>query len=603
MRELNERAIIIKYRRRERERVYKNLEDDQPSRRARRQRERGTRTVVDLHKNVDDSSDLLEQVAAVAPAPVLSSNIFSQTSKPSVVERRKVSPESTKVEEHEIFQTPRVFEMKTTSSKYHSFKGALSPTETVSKFLHAKGNAHMEAEELEGCVALLKNELQEEQNVLETIRSAVKRPFLPSTQKITTTVPRTALFSSRKKKAPLYFGPGFGRHSAPYRKLIKPPVYNSPSSTKRARVDLYGSQKEVGNLQTSIREKTSASSSRNSTLIRSSIQAQTPGKHVDFEDAKTQKGSATARRIMDIIGEMDPQPVAPVAQDILNPYELASPISHRRVDPKPKPEIVAKAITTSDATVHKKLTPMELLEKSMPKELRDEAPPVASISSFVAPPLTKEAPSAIETIPSPSANGTQSEPEVAVKNLEDAFRGKNSILIIVIRIQKIINPLEIEPGSSNLALAFDQSNRDMQVVAKLSESELPTYQFGTESDKVNTRLDLSNATDLTQEPPEMKFEFTLEPAYDQQDVTLREAKIISTLCLVSYLTLVFGRPIPTEGTGSALKQHSNNWKKQLDTAVDYKPGDEYAENEFEDYVDDYMFLLPDGSQPSHPDEQ
>ncbi|ORY01693.1 hypothetical protein K493DRAFT_90795 [Basidiobolus meristosporus CBS 931.73] len=274
--------------RKERERVYKNLEDDQQSRRVRRQRERSTRTVV-KHDNVDDSKDLLEQVAAVPPAPVLNSNIFSQASKTLAVERKEASPEPVKVDEHEAFQTPRAFEIKTAGSKYHNFKGALSPAETVSKFLHAKGNAHMEAEELEGCVALLKNELQEEQDILnnpsqvETTRSAMKRPFLPSSQKITTTVPRTALFSSRKKKAPLYFGPGFGRHSAPYRKLIKPPVYNSPPSTKRARVDLHSSQKETGNLQSSIREKASPSSLRSSTLIRSSNQAQTPGKRVDLE--------------------------------------------------------------------------------------------------------------------------------------------------------------------------------------------------------------------------------------------------------------------------------------------------------------------------------
>ncbi|ORY01691.1 hypothetical protein K493DRAFT_312302 [Basidiobolus meristosporus CBS 931.73] len=82
-----------------------------------------------------------------------------------------------------------------------------------------------------------------------------------------------------------------------------------------------------------------------------------------------------------------------------------------------------------------------------------------------------------------------------------------------------------------------------------------------------------------------------------------KANIITSVWLVSCLALAYGRPVPSEVTGFALKQHSSNWKKQLDTAVDYKPGDEYAENEFEDYVEDYMFLLPDGSQPTHSDEE
>ncbi|ORY01692.1 hypothetical protein K493DRAFT_90791 [Basidiobolus meristosporus CBS 931.73] len=219
---------------------------------------------------------------------------------------------------------------------------------------------------------------------------------------------------------------------------------------------------------------------------------------------------------------------------------------------------------------------MELLEKSMPKEFREEAPPVASISSLIASSRSKETPAAIESTPSPSANTTQSKPEVAIKNLEGAFRSveppkENPSEIPEQKISQVepeSSSLPITPDEPtfafSLARAFDSSNRDMQEVARLSEPELPTYEFGTESGKVRARMDLSSATGLldsgissvqaptflkgatstipnptsvakdTQELSEMNFEFSLEPAFDQQDPILREVAGCLVASLPSY---------------------------------------------------------------------
>ncbi|KAK9768554.1 hypothetical protein K7432_000698 [Basidiobolus ranarum] len=580
--------------RKERERVYKNSEEEQKSRRSRRQRERSTRIIVEQDKDNEENVEFLEQVAAVAPAPVLNSNIFTQTSSwVTTGDDEETFAEPMKVESltkstYETFQTPRALDMKSPNFRHSNFNGAMSPSETVSKFLHAKGSAQMEAEELEGCVALLKNEIQEEEESFDNFKSidegkpTLKRPFVPSTQvtKITSTVPRTALFSNRKKKAPLYFGPGFGRHCTPYRKIIKPPVYSSPPSTKRARVESYTSQKGSSGLQSTTRENTTQSL-RTSTLTRSAVQAQTPRKDLGSEDNKAQKSSATARRIMDIIGEMDPHPAVPAAQDILNPYELASPISRRRTEPKAKPEIVAKTITTSAKMANKKLTPMELLEKSMPKELREEAPPVASISSTIVVPSTKTASTIAGEISSSQSVKTIQpvETKTTAKKLESAFRSveasidnskSNTEQTSATKTQTVqleshnadVSAHSVEPTFNfSLSPSFDLSDVIMQEISKIPQSELPVFKFGNEA-KPSTKFDASAATSLlnsgissvkapnlklgkssaervniptptketlpaistplVQESSDVQFNFTFEAAYNQQDPILKE---------------------------------------------------------------------------------
>ncbi|KAK9768552.1 hypothetical protein K7432_000695 [Basidiobolus ranarum] len=77
--------------------------------------------------------------------------------------------------------------------------------------------------------------------------------------------------------------------------------------------------------------------------------------------------------------------------------------------------------------------------------------------------------------------------------------------------------------------------------------------------------------------------------------------IFALCCFLGSFSLVAGRPVPQEASASVTKHnksHTGTWKQKLDHAVDYKPGDEYEENDFEDYADDYSFLLPDGSEPT-----
>ncbi|KAK9765789.1 hypothetical protein K7432_005605 [Basidiobolus ranarum] len=45
-----------------------------------------------------------------------------------------------------------------------------------------------------------------------------------------------------------------------------------------------------------------------------------------------------------------------------------------------------------------------------------------------------------------------------------------------------------------------------------------------------------------------------------------------------------------------------SWRQKMGNAVDYKPGDEYEESEFEGYADSYAYLLPEAQYSYDADE-
>ncbi|KAK9709819.1 hypothetical protein K7432_008774 [Basidiobolus ranarum] len=62
------------------------------------------------------------------------------------------------------------------------------------------------------------------------------------------------------------------------------------------------------------------------------------------------------------------------------------------------------------------------------------------------------------------------------------------------------------------------------------------------------------------------------------------------------------QPIPSNEIHSPIAKYSpkleqgESWQEQLEQ-VEYTPGDEYEEDQFEDYANDYSFLLPDAPRP------
>ncbi|KAK9709818.1 hypothetical protein K7432_008773 [Basidiobolus ranarum] len=79
---------------------------------------------------------------------------------------------------------------------------------------------------------------------------------------------------------------------------------------------------------------------------------------------------------------------------------------------------------------------------------------------------------------------------------------------------------------------------------------------------------------------------------------IKSGTILVVCVLITFVCLVAGSPIPQTSEASAHDSSRGTWKQQLERAVDYKPGDEYEENEFEDYADNISLLLPDGSEPA-----
>ncbi|ORX89372.1 hypothetical protein K493DRAFT_318734 [Basidiobolus meristosporus CBS 931.73] len=46
----------------------------------------------------------------------------------------------------------------------------------------------------------------------------------------------------------------------------------------------------------------------------------------------------------------------------------------------------------------------------------------------------------------------------------------------------------------------------------------------------------------------------------------------------------------------------DTWRQKIGNAVDYIPGDEYEENEFEGYADNYAYLLPEAQNQYDADD-
>ncbi|ORX82119.1 hypothetical protein K493DRAFT_307893 [Basidiobolus meristosporus CBS 931.73] len=85
------------------------------------------------------------------------------------------------------------------------------------------------------------------------------------------------------------------------------------------------------------------------------------------------------------------------------------------------------------------------------------------------------------------------------------------------------------------------------------------------------------------------------------DKHIMQLKSFALLFVISALAIAqpipYNEPSPSVSKNS-FEEQGESWQEQLEQ-VEYKPGDEYEEDQFEEYANDYSLLLPD---PHHPAE-